>query len=81
MRYEFGGLIHGGAYYFRSFVVYYISLLSFAQRLKKRRITYVELEITFFNCLKTLHFELTFAFVVQVLQVKIICRLNFFNRG
>ena len=64
-------------------VLWYIILayLVLLKGLKKRRITYVELEITFFNCLNTLHFELTFAFVVQVLQVKIICRLNFFNRG
>ena len=48
MRYEFGGLVFGGAY-FRDFTVYYISLLSFTHR-----ITYVELEITFFDCLKTL---------------------------
>ena len=60
---------------------YIISLLIFAQRLKKRRITYVELEITFFDCLRTLHFELIFAFVVQVSQVKIIFRLIFFNQG
>ena len=53
-----GGFVFGGAY-FRDFTVYYISLLSFAHR-----ITYIELEITFFDCLKTLQFELIFAFTV-----------------
>ena len=54
-----GGLVFGGAYFRACFTVYYISLLSFAHR-----ITYIELEITFFDCLKTLQFELIFAFTV-----------------